>query len=179
MGSGGYGSEEEEWVVDEEEEEVGVKDREGREQVDGVVEEVGKGREEQERQRAPGRAAADSGNEGEEPSVVERSGQKANGDGGLGRGASAQAGVSRAAAKKKRVKAAPFQFTMRDLELLAFLGRHRLATAEQLQRRFSLTESKAYARLRGLRARRLIRHERDVPGPGIFLPPAAACASPT
>jgi len=101
--------------------------------------------------------------------VAEVPGQKANGAGGLGRGASAEAGQSRAAAKKKRAKAAPFQFTMRDLELLAFLGRHRLATAEQLQRRFSLTESKAYARLRGLRARRLIRHERDVPGPGIFL----------
>lgn len=94
---------------------------------------------------------------------------RANGDGGLGREASAKADHSRAAAKKRRAAAAPFQFTMRDLELLAFLGRHRLATAEQLQRRFSLTESKAYARLRGLRARRLIRHERDVPGPGIFL----------
>jgi len=102
--------------------------------------------------------------------VVERSEQEANDDGGLGRGASAEADRSREAAKKKRrAAAAPFQFTMRDLELLAFLGRHRLATAEQLQRRFSLTESKAYARLRGLRARRLIRHERDVPGPGIFL----------
>jgi len=101
--------------------------------------------------------------------VAEVPGQKANGAGGLGRGASAETGQSGAAAKKKRAKTAPFQFTLRDLELLAFLGRHRLATAEQLQRRFSLTESKAYARLRGLRARRLIRHERDVPGPGIFL----------
>lgn len=157
-------------MVDEEEEEVGVRDREGREQMDGVVVEVEeRGRKEQERTRAPARAAANGSDKGEEPSVVERSEQQANGDGGLGRGASAKAGQSRAAAKKKRAKAAPFQFTMRDLELLAFLGRHRLATAEQLQRRFSLTESKAYARLRGLRARRLIRHERDVPGPGIFL----------
>ena len=95
--------------------------------------------------------------------------ERTNGDGGHGRETSAKAGQSRTAAKKRRAAAAPFQCTMRDLELLAFLGRHRLATAAQLQRRFSLTESKAYARLRGLRARRLIRHERDVPGPGIFL----------
>jgi len=44
----------------EEEEEVGARDEEGRKQVDGsVVEEVeGKGRKEQERERAPSRAAA-------------------------------------------------------------------------------------------------------------------------
>ncbi len=62
-----------------------------------------------------------------------------------------------------------FVVTERDVELVAWLGRVRLATVEQVQARFGMARSKAYGRLQGLRGLGLVRHERAVPGPGVFL----------
>ncbi len=63
-----------------------------------------------------------------------------------------------------------FRPTERDLEIVKWLGRVRLARAGQVAERFAMTETKAYARLRGLRGMGLVRHvRRGVPGPGVFL----------
>ncbi len=63
-----------------------------------------------------------------------------------------------------------FRATERDLEIVKWLGRVRLARAGQVAERFAMTETKAYARLRGLRGMGLVRHvRRGVPGPGVFL----------
>ncbi len=62
-----------------------------------------------------------------------------------------------------------FVVTERDLELVGWLGRVRLAAVEQVQARFGMARSKAYGRLQGLRELGLVRHERGVPGRGVFL----------
>jgi hypothetical protein len=62
-----------------------------------------------------------------------------------------------------------FQVTERDLEVVCWLGRVRLATVEQVQARFGMARSKAYGRLHGLCGLGLVFHERRVPGPGVFL----------
>ncbi len=62
-----------------------------------------------------------------------------------------------------------FQVTERDLDLVWWLGRVRLARVEQVQARFGMARSKAYGRLQGLCELGLVVHERRVPGPGVFL----------
>ncbi len=81
------------------------------------------------------------------------------------------AGRPKSTQRNARAKpTAPFRPSDRDLEIVGFLGRLRLARAAQIAERFETTESKAYARLRGLKALGWVRHRRDgVPGPGVFL----------
>ena len=69
-----------------------------------------------------------------------------------------------------------FQVTARDTEMLAWIGRNRLATGDQVARRFGLQRTKAYARLRGLKAAGLVRHESPVRGAGVFLATRAGLA---
>jgi len=59
--------------------------------------------------------------------------------------------------------------TERDLEIVTWLGRHRLATAEQVMRRFGMHRSKAYERLRVVAAAGLVRHEEGVRSARIYL----------
>lgn len=73
------------------------------------------------------------------------------------------------------------RLTARDLELLRWLGRVKLARAEQVSDRFSLARSKTYARLQALCAEGLVRLERRVPGQGVYLatrPGLALCGLP-
>jgi len=62
-----------------------------------------------------------------------------------------------------------FQIQERDVEIVRWLGRVRLATVGEVQTRFGLARSKAYGRLKGLVDLGLVRHERGVPGHGVFL----------
>ena len=50
-----------------------------------------------------------------------------------------------------------------------WLGRVRLATVTEVQQRFGMARSKAYGRLQGLVELGLVRHERGVPGSGVYL----------
>jgi hypothetical protein len=69
------------------------------------------------------------------------------------------------------------RLTRRDLEMLSWLARQRVATAEQLARLFGLDVSKAYRRLRALRRLGLVRHERIFHGqPGVYLATLAGVA---
>ncbi len=52
------------------------------------------------------------------------------------------------------------RLTTRDLELLKWLGRQRMATVEQLETRFGLSRAIAYRRLAALRSFRAVAHER-------------------
>ena len=60
------------------------------------------------------------------------------------------------------------RLTSRDLELLRFLGRVKLARAEQVSLRFGMARSKTYARLALLTAEGLAALERRVPGPAVY-----------
>ncbi len=62
-----------------------------------------------------------------------------------------------------------FRVTKRDLDLVWWLGRVRLARVEQVQARFGMARSKAYGRLQGLCELGLVVHERRIPGPGAYL----------
>jgi len=64
-------------------------------------------------------------------------------------------------------KSGRFVITERDLELVAWLGRVKLARVEQVQERFGMARSKAYGRLQGLREMGLVRLDNGVPGPGV------------
>lgn len=54
------------------------------------------------------------------------------------------------------------KLTGRDLEIVTWLGRHRVATAEQVMRRFGLQRSKAYQRLGAMVEHGLVIHEQGV-----------------
>ena len=60
------------------------------------------------------------------------------------------------------------RLTPRDLELVRFLGRVKLARAEQVSVRFSMARSKTYARLQVLAGEGLVALERRVPGPAVY-----------
>ena len=60
------------------------------------------------------------------------------------------------------------RLTPRDLELVRFLGRVKLARAEQVSVRFSMARSKTYARLHLLAGEGLVALERRVPGPAVY-----------
>ncbi|MDA0183641.1 hypothetical protein OJ997_25255 [Solirubrobacter phytolaccae] len=62
-----------------------------------------------------------------------------------------------------------FRITERDIEILGWLGRVRLARVEQVQWRFGMARSKAYRRLQVLWEAGLVGHESNVPGPGVYL----------
>ncbi|CAA9487596.1 MAG: hypothetical protein AVDCRST_MAG13-1554, partial [uncultured Solirubrobacteraceae bacterium] len=64
---------------------------------------------------------------------------------------------------------AGFRIQERDLEIVEWLGRVRLATVVEVQQRFGMARSKAYGRLQGLVELGLVEHERRVPGLGVFL----------
>lgn len=59
--------------------------------------------------------------------------------------------------------------TERDLEVLRWLGRHRLATAEQVARRFGMERAKAYRRLRILADGQLVRYEPGIRSRRVYL----------
>jgi Sugar-specific transcriptional regulator TrmB len=62
------------------------------------------------------------------------------------------------------------RLTERDVEMLAWLARQRVATAMQVARLFEVDLSKAYRRLRAMVARGLVRHERVFHlQPGVYL----------
>ena len=69
-----------------------------------------------------------------------------------------------------------YRLTERDLELVRWLGRVKLARAEQVALRFSMARSKTYARLQALCAEGLVRSERRVPGACVFLATRAGLA---
>jgi hypothetical protein len=59
--------------------------------------------------------------------------------------------------------------TERDLEIVRWLGRHRLATAEQVRRRFGLQRAKVYRRLELLVTAGLVRYEPGVRSRRVYL----------
>lgn len=59
--------------------------------------------------------------------------------------------------------------TDRDIEIVRWLGRHRLATADQVMRRFGLQRSKAYLRLSVLVDNDLVRHETGIRSARVYL----------
>lgn len=61
------------------------------------------------------------------------------------------------------------EITDRDIEIVGWLGRHRLATADQVMRRFEMQRSKAYQRLGVLVDEGLARHEQGVRSPRVYL----------
>jgi Sugar-specific transcriptional regulator TrmB len=70
------------------------------------------------------------------------------------------------------------RLTDRDIEMLAWLARQRVATAMQIARLFEIDPSKAYRRLRAMVVRGLVRHERVFhlePGVYIATPSGIAC----
>jgi hypothetical protein len=62
-----------------------------------------------------------------------------------------------------------FRVTERDLEIVRWIGRWRLATAAQVQKRFGLHQAKAYSRLQGLTRAGLLRAEPGYRGAGVYL----------
>ncbi|HEU4973725.1 MAG TPA: hypothetical protein VFT50_01445 [Baekduia sp.] len=62
-----------------------------------------------------------------------------------------------------------FRVTDRDLEIVRWLGRVRLASVEHVRLRFGMGRTKAYERLAGLVARGLVVRERHVPGHGVYV----------
>ena len=89
----------------------------------------------------------------------------ATGSNGRG-GASRRKAAGRANGRPGRT--ARGRLTSRDLELLRFLGRVKLARAEQVALRFAMARSKTYARLALLTAEGLAALERRVPGPAVY-----------
>ena len=66
------------------------------------------------------------------------------------------------------------RMTDRDLEIVAWLARQRVATAMQVSRLFEVDLSKAYRRLRAMVDRGLVRHERVFHlEPGVYLATAS------
>jgi hypothetical protein len=66
------------------------------------------------------------------------------------------------------------RLTDRDIEMLTWLARQRVATAIQFARLFDIDLSKTYRRLRGMVARGLVRHERVFHlQPGVYLATAS------
>lgn len=61
--------------------------------------------------------------------------------------------------KKGKVKVKGGRVTERDVEIVRWLGRHRLATAEQVMARFGMHRTKAYDRLRLLVSEGMVRFE--------------------
>ena len=57
----------------------------------------------------------------------------------------------------------------RDEEIVRWLGRHRLATAEQVMRRYGMHRAKAYARLGVLAEAGLVRHEPGIRSARVYL----------
>jgi IclR helix-turn-helix domain len=73
-----------------------------------------------------------------------------------------------------RGRSARGRMTDRDLEVLAWLARQRVATAMQVSRLFEVDLSKAYRRLRAMVVRGLVRHERVFHlEPGVYLATAS------
>jgi hypothetical protein len=69
------------------------------------------------------------------------------------------------------------RMTDRDLEVVAWLARQRVATAMQVSRLFEVDLSKAYRRLRAMVVRGLVRHERVFHlEPGVYLATASGIA---
>jgi len=73
------------------------------------------------------------------------------------------------AARKAGVGSGLIRVTERDEDIVWWLGRVRLATVKEVQQRFGMARSKAYGRLQGLVELGLVRHERGVPGSGVYL----------
>ena len=61
------------------------------------------------------------------------------------------------------------EVTERDIEIVRWLGRHRVATAEQVMRRFEMHRTKTYDRLRVLVAAGLVRHEEGIRSRRLYL----------
>lgn len=73
-----------------------------------------------------------------------------------------------------RGRSAHGRLTDRDLEVVAWLARQRVATAMQVARLFEVDLSKAYRRLRAMVVRGLVRHERVFHlEPGVYLATAS------
>jgi hypothetical protein len=69
-----------------------------------------------------------------------------------------------------------FHITERDVAIVRFIGRTRLATVDEIRVRFAMARSKAYARLRGLVEHGLLIHDSRVPGHGVYLATASGLA---
>jgi hypothetical protein len=67
--------------------------------------------------------------------------------------------------------------TGRDIEIAKWLGRHRLATAEQVMRRFEMHRAKTYARLGVLVQAGLVRFEPGVRSKRVYLATSAGLAA--
>ena len=62
------------------------------------------------------------------------------------------------------------RLTVRDQEIVGWIGRHRLVAAEQVGRRFGLERSVGYRRLAALVAMKLVEHHRVFVGePGVYV----------
>jgi hypothetical protein len=68
-----------------------------------------------------------------------------------------------------RKQSGGFRVTERDLGIIRWLGRVKLATADQVRVRMGMGRTKAYDRLAGLVDQGLLAHERPVPGHGVYL----------
>ena len=61
-----------------------------------------------------------------------------------------------------------FRVTDRDLEIVGWLGRVKVASIEQIKHRFGMGQTQAYTRLKGLRRVGLVDHERLLHSGGVF-----------
>jgi hypothetical protein len=68
-----------------------------------------------------------------------------------------------------RKQSSGFRVTERDVEVVRWLGRVRLATVRQIREKMGMGRTKAYERLAGLVGLGLVVHERGVPGHGVYL----------
>lgn len=64
--------------------------------------------------------------------------------------------------------ASGFRVTDRDLEIVGWLGRVKVASIEQIKHRFGMGQTQAYTRLKGLRRVGLVGHEHVLHGGGVF-----------
>ena len=131
---------------------------EGREEDEELVAEAAAVKEEEERGAvgAAGRGAASGSGEA----------TASNGRAPGGRG---RKSGPRAAGRRSGRPATPRgRLTPRDLELVRFLGRVKLARAEHVGLRFAMARSKTYARLHLLAAEGLVALERRVPGQAVY-----------
>jgi len=101
---------------------------------------------------------------------VEREAAKGRNGNGGGPGSRERASESQRAGRSngRPGRAARGRLTARDLELVRFLGRVKLARAEHVGRRFAMARSKIYARLSLLAAEGLVASERRVPGSAVY-----------
>lgn len=115
----------------------------------------------EEEQRAVGEAV-----EAEREAAGSENGATMAGNNGRGRGQRSE----------RPGRAARGRLTHRDLELLEWLGRVKLARAEHVALRFAMARSKTYARLALLTAEGLVALERRVPGQAVYYATRAGLA---